>query len=140
MYKVAILGAGESGIGAALLAQDKGLEVFVSDANAIATPCKEVLIAHHIPFEEKQHTQDKILSADEVVKSPGIPDSTSIVQTIQKKGIPIISEIELASRYTQAFLIGNTCTNGNTTTTHLSYLFLYVSGLNVVMAWIMGTS
>ncbi len=140
MHKIAILGAGKSGVGAALLAQDKGLQVFVSDANRIAAPHKKALIAHHIPFEEKQHTADKILSADEVVKSPGIPDSTPIIQAIQKKSIPIIAEIELASRYTHAFLIGITGTNGKTTTAYLITHLLKVAGLNVAIAGNVGTS
>lgn len=140
MYKIAILGAGESGVGAALLAQAKGLQVLVSDANVIAAPHKSTLIAHHIPFEEKQHTQDKILSADEVVKSPGIPDSAPIVQAIKKESIPIIAEIELASRYTRAFLIGITGTNGKTTTAHLITHLLKAAGLNVAMAGNIGTS
>jgi UDP-N-acetylmuramoylalanine--D-glutamate ligase len=138
--KIVILGAGESGTGAALLAQAKGLEVFVSDAGNIATPHKAELIAHNIAFEERQHSQDRILAADEVVKSPGIPDSTPIIQCIQKKGLSIIAEIELASRYTQAFLIGITGTNGKTTTTHLTYHLLKEAGFNVGMAGNVGTS
>lgn len=140
MHKVAILGAGESGTGAALLAQAKGLAVFVSDAGSIAAPYKEELVAHNIAFEERQHSQYKILTADEVIKSPGIPDSAPIVQVIQKAKIPIIAEIELASRYTQAFLIGITGTNGKTTTTHLTYHLLKEAGLNVAMAGNVGTS
>ena len=88
MYKVVILGAGESGVSAALLAQAKGLQVFVSDANQIAAHHKKTLITHHIPFEERQHTKNKILSADEVVKSPGIPDNTPIIQAIKKNRSP----------------------------------------------------
>jgi len=140
MQKIVILGAGESGTGAALLAQAKGFEVFVSDAGSIATPYKEELVAHHIAFEEKQHSQNKILAADEAVKSPGIPDSAPIMQVIQKAKVPIIAEIELASRYTQAFLIGITGTNGKTTTTHLTYHLLKEAGLNVGMAGNVGAS
>ncbi|MHA7877443.1 MAG: UDP-N-acetylmuramoyl-L-alanine--D-glutamate ligase [Bacteroidota bacterium] len=140
MHKVAILGAGESGVGAALLAQAKGLQVFVSDANEIAAVHRETLSAHGIDFEEKQHTQEKILAADEVVKSPGIPERTPIIQAIRQKHIPIIAEIELASRYTQAFLIGITGTNGKTTTTHLIFHLLKIAGLNVDIAGNMGTS
>ena len=140
MKKIVILGAGESGTGAALLAQAKGLEVFVSDAGGIATPYQEELVAHNIAFEERKHSHDKILSADEVVKSPGIPDSAPIIQVIQKAKIPIIAEIELASRYTQAFLIGITGTNGKTTTTYLTYHLLQKAGLNVDMAGNVGTS
>jgi UDP-N-acetylmuramoylalanine--D-glutamate ligase len=121
MKKVVILGAGESGTSAALLAQAKRLAVFVSDTGGIATPYQEELVAHNIAFEERKHSHDKILSADAVVKSPGIPDNAPIIQVIQKEKIPIIAEIELASRYTQAFLIGITGTNGKTTTTYLTY-------------------
>lgn len=140
MKKVVVLGAGESGTGAALLAQAKGLEVFVSDAGSIATPYREELVAHNIAFEERHHSQETILAADEVVKSPGIPDSAPIIQYIQKKGLPIIAEIELASRYTQAFLIGITGTNGKTTTTHLTHHLLKEAGLNVDMAGNVGSS
>ena len=139
MKKITILGAGESGTGAALLAKKKGLAVFVSDAGNIARPYKEELIAHNITFEEGQHSQEMILAADEVIKSPGIPDSTPIIQVIQKAKLPIIAEIELASRYTQAFLIGITGTNGKTTTTHLTYHLLKAAGRNVAMAGNIGT-
>jgi len=140
MKKIAILGAGESGTGAAILAQARGLAVFVSDENNIAEPYKKELIAHNIAFEEGQHSSEKILNADEIVKSPGIPDSTPIIQVIQKARLPIIAEIELASRYTQAFLIGITGTNGKTTTTHLTYHLLKEAGRNVAMAGNMGAS
>lgn len=140
MKKLVILGAGESGTGAALLAQAKGLEVFVSDAGHIAPPYKEELVAQGIAFEERQHAQDMILSADEVVKSPGIPDSVPIVQALRKAKVPIMAEIELASRYTQALLIGITGTNGKTTTTHLTYHLLKTAGRNVGIAGNVGTS
>ena len=119
MKKIAILGGGESGTGAALLAQAKGLAVFVSDIGKISAPYKEVLLAHGIAFEEDGHTQARILAADEVVKSPGIPNSAPIVLAIQQAKLPIVDEIEFASRYTKAFLIGITGTNGKTTTAHL---------------------
>lgn len=140
MKKITILGAGESGTGAALLAQAHGLGVFVSDKGSIAPHYKEALLAQGIAFEEGQHTQEKILSADEVVKSPGIPDSVPIVQALRKASIPIIDEIELASRYTQALLIGITGTNGKTTTTSLIYHLLKTAGLNVGMAGNVGKS
>ena len=140
MHEIVILGAGESGVGAALLAQARGLKVFVSDANNITSPYKAELIAHNIAFEEGKHSQDVILAADEIVKSPGIPDSTQIIQIIRKAKLPIIAETELASRYTQAFLIGITGTNGKTTTTHLVYHLLKKVGLNVSMAGNVGTS
>ncbi|XWN34589.1 MAG: UDP-N-acetylmuramoyl-L-alanine--D-glutamate ligase [Roseivirga sp.] len=140
MKKTVILGAGESGTGAALLAQAQGLDVFVSDASLIAPIYKEELITYGIAFEEQKHSPAAILDADEVVKSPGIPLSVPIVQTILAAGIPVIDEIELASRYTQAFLIGITGTNGKTTTTHLTHHLLQAAGLNVEMAGNVGTS
>ena len=140
MKKIVILGAGESGTGAALLAQAKGLEVLVSDIGPIAPCYKAALVAHDIAFEEGQHSPAMILGADEVVKSPGIPDSVPIVQALRKAEVPIIDEIELASRYTQAFLIGITGTNGKTTTTHLTYHLLKTAGLNVGMAGNVGSS
>lgn len=140
MKKIVILGAGESGTGAALLAQAKGLDTFVSDAGPIAPKYKAALVAHGIAFEEGQHSQATILNADEVVKSPGIPASSPIVQALQNAGVPIIAEIELASRYTQALLIAITGTNGKTTTAHLTYHLLKTAGLNVGIAGNMGTS
>ena len=140
MNRVVVLGAGESGTGAALLAQEKGLEVFVSDSGNIASPYRDELIEHNIAFEEGQHTQEKILAANEVVKSPGIADSTPIIQVLQRANLPIISDIEVASRYTQAFLIGITGTNGKTTTTHLTAHLLRAAGLAVATAGNVGTS
>lgn len=140
MKKMIILGAGESGTGAALLAQAKGFEVFVSDAGHIAPHYKAALIAQDIAFEEGQHSSAMIMRADEVVKSPGIPDDVPIVQALQKAGIPIIDEIELASRYTQAFLISITGTNGKTTTANLTYHLLKTAGLNVGLAGNVGKS
>ena len=140
MKKIVILGAGQSGTGAALLAQAKGLEVLVSDVGHIAPCYKAALVAHDIAFEEGQHSPEIILGADEVVKSPGIPESVPIVKALRKAEVPIIAEIELASRYTQAFLIGITGTNGKTTTTHLTYHLLKTAGLNVGMAGNVGSS
>ena len=140
MKKIAILGGGESGTGAALLAQAKGLAVFVSDIGKISAPYKEVLLAHGIAFEEDGHTQARILAADEVVKSPGIPNSAPIVLAIQQAKLPIVDEIEFASRYTKAFLIGITGTNGKTTTAHLTYHLLKKGGLNVGLAGNVGAS
>jgi len=140
MRKIVVLGAGESGTGAALLAQKKELAVFVSDAENIAQHYKKDLIAHNIAFEEGQHSLYKILTADEVVKSPGIPDSAPMIQQIREKKIPIIDEIELASRYTNAFLIGITGTNGKTTTAYLIYHLLKEAGINVDLAGNVGTS
>ena len=114
---IVILGAGESGVGAAYLAQRQGYNVFVSDFGAIADYYKKQLQEWKISFEENQHTEEKILEANEVIKSPGIPDKAPIVKKIKDKNIPVISEIEFAGRYTDAKIIGITGSNGKTTTT-----------------------
>ncbi|WP_026463783.1 UDP-N-acetylmuramoyl-L-alanine--D-glutamate ligase [Adhaeribacter aquaticus] len=137
---IAILGAGESGVGAALLAKAKGLEVFVSDMSSIREAYKETLEQNHIPFEEGKHDYDKILSANEIIKSPGIPDKAEIIKQAKAKNIPIISEIEFAGRYTQAKFICITGTNGKTTTTLLTYHLLKSAGLNVALAGNIGES
>ena len=138
--KIVILGAGESGTGAALLAKAKGLAVFVSDAGKIAANYKKELVTHSIAFEEGKHSWNLVLTAQEVIKSPGIPSNIPIVQAIKKAGVSMIDEIEFASRYTQAFLIGITGTNGKTTTTHLTYHLLKQAGLHVGLAGNVGTS
>jgi UDP-N-acetylmuramoylalanine--D-glutamate ligase len=138
--KLVILGAAESGVGAALLAQAKGHTVFVSDGGAIKPAYREKLTQAGIRFEENQHTLEEILDADEVVKSPGIPEKASIIQALRAKGIPIISEIELAGRYTQAKCICITGTNGKTTTTLLTYHLLKEAGLKVGLAGNVGYS
>ncbi|MDU0371356.1 UDP-N-acetylmuramoyl-L-alanine--D-glutamate ligase [Hymenobacter endophyticus] len=135
-----ILGAGESGVGAALLAQAKGHTVFVSDKSPIQPAYRQKLEAAGIPFEENQHTDAEILRADEVVKSPGIPEKAPIIQALREKGTPIISEIELAGRYTQAKCICITGTNGKTTTTLLTYHLLKAAGLSVGLAGNVGYS
>jgi UDP-N-acetylmuramoylalanine--D-glutamate ligase len=137
---IVILGAAESGVGAALLAQTKGHTVFVSDRGAIQPEYKAQLTQAGIAFEENQHTLDKILQADEVVKSPGIPEKEPVIQALRDKGIPIISEIELAGRYTKAKCICITGTNGKTTTTLLIYHLLKEAGLNVGLAGNVGYS
>ena len=137
---IVVLGAAESGVGAALLAQAKGHAVFVSDRGTIQPQYKEKLTAAGIEFEENQHTPEKILLADEVVKSPGIPEQAPIIQQIREKQIPIISEIELAGRYTKAKCICITGTNGKTTTTLLTYHLLKSAGLNVGLAGNVGYS
>jgi UDP-N-acetylmuramoylalanine--D-glutamate ligase len=124
------LGAGESGVGAAVLGLKKDFEVFVSDSGTIKEKYKRVLLHHEIDFEESMHTGQKILSADEVIKSPGIPESASIVQKIRAQGIPVISEIEFAGRFTKAKRICITGSNGKTTTTLLLYHILKKAGLN----------
>ena len=128
---IAILGGGESGIGAALLAAKMGKEVFVSDMGTISAPFKQVLREHHIPFEEKGHSIEKIKSAEEVIKSPGIPPDAAIVQAIEAKGIPIIGEIEYAYRHCQGRIIAVTGSNGKTTTTNLVHHLLSEAGMKV---------
>ena len=137
---IVILGAAESGVGAALLAQAKGPAVFVSDRGAIQPDYKSKLAQAGIEFEENQHTLERILQADEVIKSPGIPEKASVIQALREKGTPIISEIELAGRYTRARCICITGTNGKTTTTLLTYHLLKEAGLNVGLAGNVGFS
>ena len=137
---IVILGAAESGVGAALLAQAKGHTVFVSDRGPIQSDYKSQLTEAGIEFEENQHSLDKILTADEVVKSPGIPEKAPVIQALREKGTPIISEIELAGRYTEARCICITGTNGKTTTTLLIYHLLKEAGLNVGLAGNVGFS
>src|SRR5690554_108286 len=116
MKRIVILGAGESGVGTALLAKQKGYVVFVSDKQQIKEKYKNVLIHNNIDWEEGTHTMAKIEHADIVMKSPGIPDKVPIVVALKKKSIPVISEIELAAKYTDATIIGITGSNGKTTT------------------------
>lgn len=140
MKRIVILGAGESGTGAAILAQKEGFDVFVSDFSAIKEEYKKVLNDHGIQWEEKQHTEELILNADEVIKSPGITDKSPIVKKIKEKGIHIISEIEFGGRYTHAKTICITGSNGKTTTTLLTYHILKSGGLNVGLAGNIGRS
>src|ERR1700744_4798010 len=137
---IVILGAGESGVGAAYLAKQQGYDVFVSDFGAIADNYKKQLQEWGIRFEEKQHTEAEILSAVEVIKSPGIPDKAPIIKKLKEKGIPVISEIEFAGRYTNAKIVGITGSNGKTTTTSLTYHILKNAGLNVGLAGNIGKS
>ncbi|MBO0950472.1 UDP-N-acetylmuramoyl-L-alanine--D-glutamate ligase [Fibrella forsythiae] len=138
--RLVILGGGESGVGAALLGQAKGYDVFLSDRSPIKATYLETLREAGIPFEEGQHTERLILNATEVVKSPGIPDTVPLVVQLKAMGIPVISEIEFAARYTQAKLIGITGSNGKTTTTLLTYHLLKTAGLNVGLAGNIGDS
>ncbi len=138
--KIAILGAGESGVGAALLAKAKGLDVFVSDMGQIKEKYRLKLEAAAIPFEEGTHTAQTILASDQIIKSPGIPDKAAIIQEAVGKGIQVISEIEFAARYTDAKFICITGTNGKTTTTLLTYHLLKSAGLNVGLAGNIGES
>ncbi|GAB3329909.1 UDP-N-acetylmuramoyl-L-alanine--D-glutamate ligase [Larkinella ripae] len=135
-----ILGGGESGVGAALLAKANGYDVFLSDRGLLQDAYRQVLEQQAIPFEEGQHTEARILQATEVVKSPGIPEKAPIIQQLRQQTIPIISEIELAARYTNATLIGITGSNGKTTTTLLTYHLLKTAGLNVGLAGNIGDS
>ncbi|MCX2484071.1 UDP-N-acetylmuramoyl-L-alanine--D-glutamate ligase [Pedobacter sp. MR2016-24] len=138
--RIVILGAGESGVGAAMLAQKQGFDVFVSDFGAIADRYKQDLEALKVVFEEKQHSTELILNAHEVIKSPGIPDTAPVIKELKKKGVPVISEIEFAKRYTQAKTICITGSNGKTTTTMLTYHILKKAGLNVGLAGNIGHS
>lgn len=138
--RMVILGAGESGTGAAVLAKAKGFDVFVSDLSSVKPKYKEMLDARGIRWEEEMHTEADILSADEVVKSPGIPDKAPIIQKLKAQGTPIISEIELAGRYTDAQMICITGSNGKTTTTMLTYHILQKAGVDVGLAGNVGHS
>lgn len=138
--RLTILGAGESGVGAAYLAQQQGYDVFVSDFGAIADSYKKQLQDWNIPFEENKHTEAEILKAVEVIKSPGIPEKAPIVKKLREKNIPVISEIEFAGRYTKAKIIGITGSNGKTTTTSLTYHILKTADLNVGLAGNIGKS
>ncbi|ETK09413.1 UDP-N-acetylmuramoylalanine--D-glutamate ligase [Tannerella sp. oral taxon BU063 isolate Cell 6/7/9] len=134
------MGAGESGVGAAVLAGAKGYDVFVSDSGTIAEKYKAMLLERDIPFEEGHHTEADILNADEIVKSPGIPDTAPIVRAAIERGIPILSEIELAGRYTDARMVCITGSNGKTTTTSLTYHILREAGMDVGLAGNIGRS
>ncbi len=137
---IVILGAGESGCGAALLAKAKGLQVFVSDNGSIQDRYKRQLLEQEITFEEGVHTNQKILQATEVIKSPGIPDQVQIVQECLKQGIPVISELEFAARYTKAGMIAVTGTNGKTTTALLTHHILKHCGIKAGLAGNIGHS
>jgi UDP-N-acetylmuramoylalanine--D-glutamate ligase len=138
--KLIILGGGESGVGAAILGVKKDFKVFLSDNGAIKDEYKSILESHGIPFEEKTHTQEMILDADLVVKSPGIPDKAPIIKMLNEKGIPVISEIEFGGRYSNAKTICITGSNGKTTTTMMTYELLKQAGLKVGLAGNVGKS
>lgn len=138
--RIAILGAGESGTGAAILAKQKGFEVFVSDKGVIRQEYRNVLLQHEIAFEERQHSEGRILGSGEVIKSPGIPDTTPLMKQIYRKGIPVISEIEFAARYSPARKICITGSNGKTTTTCLVHHILSNAGINARLAGNVGKS
>ncbi len=138
--RIVILGAGESGTGAAILAQKKGFDTFVSDMSAIKGKYKDMLNERGIRWEEGKHTEELILNADEVIKSPGIPNDVPMILKLKEKGIPVISEIEFAGRYTNAKMICITGSNGKTTTTSLIYHIFKKAGLNVGLAGNIGQS
>jgi UDP-N-acetylmuramoylalanine--D-glutamate ligase len=138
--QITILGSGESGVGAALLAKKLGYEVFVSDKGSIAEKYKTELEQNAIPYEEGEHTLTRVLAADEIIKSPGIPDNVPVVKAALERGIPVISEIEFASRHTNATIIGITGTNGKTTTTKLTFHILATAGLDVAVGGNVGYS
>lgn len=140
MKKLVILGAGESGVGTALLGKQKGFEVFVSDKGVIAKKYKEVLLNNNIVFEEGKHTQSELLNADLVMKSPGIPDTVPLILKMKELDIKVISEIEFAAKYTNANIIGITGSNGKTTTTLLTHHILKSANLNVGVAGNIGDS
>ena len=138
--RIVVLGAGESGSGAAILAKEKGFDVFVSDCGTISEPYRALLDQNGVPWEDGKHSEELILNADEVVKSPGIPLTAPLIQKLQKQGTHIISEIEFAARYTNAKMICITGSNGKTTTTSLIYYILKQAGLNVGLAGNIGNS
>lgn len=138
--RVAVLGGGESGVGSAVLAKVKGFDVFLSDMGAIKPEYIKTLEEWHIPYEQGRHSEDLILNADEVVKSPGIPSTAPMVRAIAEKGIHIVSEIEFASRFDSAKKICITGSNGKTTTTSLIYYLLKEAGLNVGLGGNIGKS
>jgi UDP-N-acetylmuramoylalanine--D-glutamate ligase len=138
--RIAVLGAAESGVGAAVLAFKQGFDVFVSDSGPIKPKYKEILDNYNIPYEENGHTEPLILNSLEVIKSPGIPEKAPIIKNIHEKGIRIISEIEFAGRYTSAKKICITGSNGKTTTTSLIYHMMKKAGMNVGLAGNVGLS
>ncbi|GGK42279.1 MULTISPECIES: UDP-N-acetylmuramoyl-L-alanine--D-glutamate ligase [Flavobacteriaceae] len=135
-----VLGAGESGVGAAILGKQKGYNVFVSDKGEITKKYKKVLLNNEIPFEEGTHSESKIFQADVVMKSPGIPDKVAVIQELIERKIPVISEIEFASKYTKGIIVGITGSNGKTTTTLLVNHILKKANLNVGMGGNIGAS
>jgi len=140
MKRLVILGGGESGVGAAILGKQKGYEVFVSDSGSIAKKYKKVLLHHEINFEEHQHSEPIVLNADLVVKSPGIPNNVAIVKDLTSKKVSVISEIEFASYYTKATIIGVTGSNGKTTTSLITNHLLKSANINVGIAGNIGNS
>ncbi len=140
MSRIVILGGGESGAGAAILAKKQGFDVFLSDLSEIKPSYKAMLDKYEIEWEEKQHSEEKILNASEIIKSPGIPDKAPLIKKLHAQGTPVISEIEFAGRYTNAKMICITGSNGKTTTTMLTYHILKNAGFSVGLAGNVGNS
>lgn len=140
MERLVILGGGESGVGTAILGKQKSFDVFVSDSKSISEKYKQVLLHHEIHFEENQHSENLIFTADVVMKSPGIPEKAPIVKKLLELNIPVISEIEFAGQFTNATIVGITGSNGKTTTTMLTHHILKKAGLNVGMGGNIGKS
>lgn len=140
MKRLVILGGGESGVGTALLGKQKGYAVFLSDSGSIQEKYQKTLAAHEIEYESGKHTEAKILSADIVMKSPGIPDTIGLVVKLKEQGVPVISEIEFAAQFTEATIIGITGSNGKTTTTMLLHHILSKAGFDIGMAGNIGDS
>ncbi|WP_456424381.1 UDP-N-acetylmuramoyl-L-alanine--D-glutamate ligase [Lutibacter sp.] len=138
--KLVVLGAGESGVGTAILGKQQGYNVFVSDKGIIANKYKQVLLNNNISFEEEKHTESKIFEANLVMKSPGIPDNIPLIKVLKQKSIAVISEIEFASKYTNGIIVGITGSNGKTTTTMLVNHILKKANLNVGMGGNIGDS
>ncbi len=138
--RIAVLGAGESGVGAAILAMSRGIGVLVSDSGKISAKYRDILTSRGIPFEEGGHSEDEILKADMVVKSPGIPPTAPLVRRLAAQGTPIVSEIEFAGYFTDSKMICITGSNGKTTTTMLTFHILREAGLDVGMAGNVGRS
>lgn len=140
MKKIVVLGGGESGVGAALLAQKKGHPVLVSDAGTLQQKYRDLLEKNNIPYEENIHTVEKVFEADLIIKSPGIPDQAELIQELLKKDIPVISEIEYAGKHTNSIIIGITGSNGKTTTTKLTHHLLKAGGLDAGIGGNIGRS
>ncbi len=140
MKRLVVLGGGESGVGTAILGKKEGYDVFVSDFGKIKDNYRDVLNNYEIKWEDEKHTEELILNASVVMKSPGIPDKAPIVKKLVEKGIPVISEIEFANDFTKAMTIGITGSNGKTTTTMLTYHLLKEGGLNVGLGGNIGKS